>query len=54
MYHGILTNGLFSDKGGTGLGFLTMKIKSDHPIDFLFEEIDDNNLMFKYVLTINR
>ena len=54
MYHGILTNGLFSDKGGAGLGFFTLKIKSDHPIDFLFEEEDDNKLMFKYVLTINR
>ena len=54
MYYGILTNGLFSEKGGAGLGFLTMKIKSDQPIDFIFEEVDENNLMFKYLLTINR
>lgn len=54
MYYRILTNGLFSEKGGAGLGFLTMKIKSDYPISFLFEELDTHHLIFNYVLKIDR
>jgi hypothetical protein len=40
-YHRILHDGVISDKGGGGLGIVTMARRADGHIKFKFEEIDD-------------
>lgn len=39
-YMETLTNGVFSNKGGAGLGFITLAIKSKNKLDYKFREID--------------
>lgn len=41
LYLDVLTNGIISSKGGAGLGFITMSMKSQNPLDGTFVKIDD-------------
>jgi len=41
MYVNTLTNGIISKKGGAGLGFITMAMKSKNKLDFQFKVIND-------------
>jgi hypothetical protein len=41
LYLDVLTNGIISNKGGAGLGFITMSMKSVNKIVGHFEKIDD-------------
>lgn len=45
-YVEVLSNGELSAKGGAGLGFLTMALKTDNAIDFEFEDINKNYSLF--------
>lgn len=53
-YYQLLSNGLFSNKGGAGLGFITMKMKSDDKINYKFHNIDDKYSVFSFCLNIKR
>lgn len=53
-YYQLLSNGLFSDQGGAGLGFITMKMKSDDKINYKFHEIDRKYLGFSFCLKLKR
>jgi Family of unknown function (DUF6272) len=43
-----LNNGLISDKGGAGLGFITMRMKSKSVINFHFDKVDDSLSFFTF------
>ncbi len=40
-YMEVLTNGMISSRGGAGLGFITMAMKSKNKLDYQIDEIDD-------------
>jgi len=42
LYLNILTNGTISSKGGAGLGFITMSMKSKNKLTGYFEQIDQD------------
>ncbi len=42
LYLSVLTNGIISSKGGAGLGYITMSMKSKNKITGYFNRIDDN------------
>lgn len=42
-----------SDKGGAGLGFITIGMKSGNKLDIRFEQINDKRSMFLMEVTIN-
>lgn len=46
FYLETLNNGLISDKGGAGLGFITMRMKSKNKLHFEFEELSESQLFF--------
>jgi len=54
MYVTTLTNGIISRKGGAGLGFITMAMKSKNKLEFQFNNINDNISCFSVVITLNR
>lgn len=54
MYVSTLTNGIISKKGGAGLGFITMAMKSKNNLNFNFEAIDSDISCFSVELTLNR
>lgn len=41
LYLEILSMGYLSQKGGAGLGFITMRLKSNEKLDYSFESIND-------------
>lgn len=49
-----LSEGIFSEKGGTGLGFLTMRLKSHSSIKFNFIPIDSDHSLFHYYFEIKK
>jgi len=54
LYIETLCNEEFSTKGGAGLGFLTMAKKSESPIQFSIDSLNDNLSYFVLRLTFNR
>ncbi len=46
FYLETLNNGLISDKGGAGLGFITMRMKSKNKLHCEFEELSESQLFF--------
>ena len=54
MYVNTLTNGIISKKGGAGLGFITMAMKSKNNLDFNFALINDEISCFSVELILNR
>lgn len=42
FYMEVLNNGLISEKGGAGLGFITMRMKSKEKLDYKFESWSEN------------
>lgn len=54
LYLDILNNGFFTRRGGAGLGFLIMRMKSEHPLGYSFQNIDDRLCFFRVEITINR
>lgn len=47
-----LCNGQLSDKGGAGLGLLSLAKKATGPIDFRFESHEDGRELFTLIVTI--
>lgn len=54
LYMEVLTNGIISNKGGAGLGFITMAMKSGNNLDFFFDKINDELSCFTLIITLDR
>ena len=49
-----LCNGELSDKGGAGLGLLSLAKKASGPIDFRFESQKDGRELFTLIVTVRQ
>ncbi|MEY3237029.1 MAG: hypothetical protein RI883_1130 [Bacteroidota bacterium] len=54
LYMNVLTNGFLSKKGGAGLGFLTMRIKSENVLKYSIENLDGKKSLFTVEILLNR
>jgi len=54
FYLEILNNGLISSKGGAGLGFITMRMKSKAQLQYTFEESEGPLLFFTISTDLDR
>lgn len=54
LYMNVLTNGVISNKGGAGLGFITMAMKSKNRLGYSIERIDDELSCFSVEITLKR
>lgn len=54
LYMEVLTNGIISSKGGAGLGFITMAMKSKNKLGYSIDEIDDNLSFFCLEVKLDR
>ena len=52
LYNKILTNKVFSDKGGGGLGFVDIARKSGKKLEFNFQKVDDSYSFFSFQIKI--
>lgn len=46
--------GKISEKGGAGLGFIDIARKSENPLEYHFQEVDENSFFFIVKVTISR
>jgi hypothetical protein len=54
MYYKILTEGYLSQSGSAGLGFLLVRMKSENPLQFSIEPMDDKKSLFTVEVVLNR
>ncbi len=54
LYMDTLSNGIMSNKGGAGLGFITMALKSKNPIHCGVEQVSDDLMFFTQNVIIDR
>jgi hypothetical protein len=54
LYMEVLTNGVISSKGGAGLGFITMAMKSKNKLNYRVEKINDVLSCFAVEVKIDR
>ena len=54
LYTSILTNGYISKKGGAGLGFLTMRMKSENQLSHQILKFSNGTAFFSVDAQINR
>lgn len=54
LYMEVLTNGIISNKGGAGLGFITIAMKSKNRLNYNIEEINDTLSCFTLEVKIDR
>jgi len=54
LYNKILTNKVFSEKGGGGLGFVDIARKSGKKLEYTFQKIDDKYSFFSFQIKINK
>jgi phosphotransferase system IIB component len=54
MYYKILTDGYLSQSGSAGLGFLLVRMKSENPLHFNIETMDDKKSLFTVEVVLNR
>lgn len=54
LYMDTLSNGIMSSKGGAGLGFITMSLKSSNPIDYHQETVSDDLVFLTQSILIDR
>ena len=54
LYTSILTNGFGSKKEGVGLGFLTMRMKSENKLNYQMLSLPENNVFFSIEVIIPR
>lgn len=54
LYNEILTNKVFSDKGGGGLGFIDIARKSGEKLDYVFEQVNTHYSFFSFKIIINK
>lgn len=53
-YMQVLSEGILSNKGGAGLGFITMRMKSKSNLNFHFEKVSEEKSVFTFELVIKR
>ena len=53
IYLNSLTYGKLTDKGGAGLGLITIALKSDNKLQFGFEKINENLTLFNLNVKVN-
>lgn len=53
-YMEVLSNGQISDKGGAGLGFITMALKTKNKINYSSEKVSDSLNCLSVEITLNR
>jgi len=54
MYKHQLREGQLSPKGGAGLGFIDIRRKTGHPIEYQFPKVDDKTSFFIFTSKISR
>jgi hypothetical protein len=54
LYINVLTNGFLSLKGGAGLGFLMMRIKSENTLNYSIENLDGTKSLFMVEVVLKR
>lgn len=54
LYMQVLSKGILSNKGGAGLGFITMRLKSKSPLGFDFYHLDDTNSYFVVTVKLSK
>lgn len=54
LYMRVLSNGILSNRGGAGLGFITMKLKSRSSIIYQFHSISDSESLFLIHMEVQR
>jgi hypothetical protein len=54
LYLEILNNSFFTRKGGAGLGFLTMRLKSEQPLEYNIQRLNEQNCFFTVEVVVNR
>ncbi|WP_139134352.1 SiaB family protein kinase [Crocinitomix algicola] len=54
IYMDTLSNGIMSKKGGAGLGYITMALKSNNKIDYEVLELSDDLMFFTQSIQIER
>ena len=53
-YMDTLTNGIMSQKGGAGLGFITMAMKSKNKLNYIPERVSDDYTCFALEIKVER
>lgn len=53
-YTKVLTEEMFSEKGGAGLGFITMKMKSCNPLNYTIIKLSDSSSLFSVEVILDR
>lgn len=53
-YISVLTNGVTTEKGGAGLGFVTLALKSQSTIEFDFIDCDTDHYYFEMCITLSQ
>lgn len=54
LYLSVLTNGVISNKGGAGLGYITMAMKSGNDLACSFEDVGDGLTLYDLKITVDR
>ncbi|MGV6862163.1 MAG: SiaB family protein kinase [Putridiphycobacter sp.] len=54
LYMEVLSNGIMSNKGGAGLGFITMVLKSKNRLEYISEEIQEGLYALTLEVTLDR
>ncbi len=54
VYMETLNNGLISEKGGAGLGFITMRMKSKNLLHYQFTDLGNGRLFFRICAHLDR
>ncbi len=54
LYINTLSNGIMSSKGGAGLGFITMALKSNQEISYKSVKVSDDLVFFMQAIKIDR
>lgn len=54
LYMETLSNGIMSNKGGAGLGFITMSLKSKNQIEYISEDVSDDLVFLSQIIKIDR
>lgn len=53
-YMKVLSEGILSNKGGAGLGFITMRMKAKSLLNFHFKKISNDKSVFTFELVVKR
>ncbi len=54
LYTKVLTEDMFSEKGGAGLGFITMKMKSNNHLNHTITYLSENQSLFSVEVELDR